>query len=310
MTSPNWDGTITVIGAGLAGVACARELQRHDVPVRLYERGKAPGGRLAAPEWQGRRVDIGAAYFTVRDPEFAAVVEGWHESGRARPWTDTLAVLSPDRPPEPRPGPMRWATPAGLRSLVRAELGELEVELDTELTELPDGPVVLAMPDPQAARLVELPDPVEYAPVIVAVLELPERSWPFADGAFIHDVPELSLVVDDGARRGDDAPVLVLHSGHSLARAHLDDPAAALPSMLTALRRLFDVPEPVWTRVHRWSFAQPAEQHRSSFGLVHRPGLGPVGLAGDQWCPTGSPRVESAWRSGTDLARAIVAARG
>ncbi len=308
MDATAWDGPVTVVGAGLAGAACARELSRHGAEVRVVERAKAPGGRLASPELHGRRVDLGAAYFTVRDEEFATVVAGWESSGLARPWTDTLDVLSPAGL-EPRPGPMRWATPAGLRSVARAVLDGLEVSLRQELTELPDGPLVLAMPDPQAARLVAVPGAVDYAPVIVLVLECLDRTWPFADGAFVHDVPELSFVADDGARRGDNAPVLVVHSGPDLARRHLADPSAAVEPMLTALRSLFDVPEPLWTHTHRWTFAQPTGSHRSSFGRVWLPDGRQVGLAGDQWCPAGSPRVESAWRSGTDLARAIIAAR-
>jgi len=305
----NWDGLITVVGAGLAGAACARELTQHGVEVRVVERAKAPGGRLASPELHGRRVDLGAAYFTVRDEEFAAVVSSWQEAGLARPWTDTLTVLSPGRDAESTTGPMRWATPGGLRSVARAVLDGLEVSLQQELASLPDGPVVLAMPDPQAARLVPVPDPVAYSPVITLVLESPERTWPFANGAFVHDVAELSFIADDGARRGDHAPVLVVHSSPALATQHLEDPNGAVEPMLAAVRTVFDLPTPTWTHAHRWTFAQPTDQHRSSFGLTTLPDGRQVGLAGDQWCPDGSPRVESAWRSGTDLARAIVAAR-
>ena len=65
----------------------------------------------------GRPVDLGAAYFTVRDAGFAAVVEGWRARGPARPWTDTLAVLEGGARGA-APGPMRWAAPGGLGSLV------------------------------------------------------------------------------------------------------------------------------------------------------------------------------------------------
>lgn len=309
MDASEWRGPITVVGAGLAGAACARELSRHGAEVRLLDRGRAPGGRMASPELHGRRVDLGAGYFTARDPEFAAVVAQWQAAGLVRPWTDTFFQLAPGRPAEPKPGPVRWSTPGGLRSVVRAVLDGLDVRLETECAQLPAGPVVLAMPDPQAARLTPVPDPVEYRPVIAVALELPARAWPFADAAFVHDLPEVTFLADDGARRGDGAPVLVAHSGPELARAHLDHPAGAVEPMLAGLRRLFELAEPVWTQAHRWTFAQPTGQHGSTFGLSTRPDGRPVGLAGDQWCPDGAPRVESAWRSGTDLARAILAAR-
>ncbi len=65
---------VVVVGAGLAGLACARALTDAGVPVRILERGRVVGGRLASRRLDGRPADIGAAYFTVDDPAFAAVV--------------------------------------------------------------------------------------------------------------------------------------------------------------------------------------------------------------------------------------------
>jgi renalase len=305
---------VTIVGAGMAGAACATALRQAGVDVRVLERGRAPGGRMASPLLHGRRVDLGAGYFTVRDEGFAAVVRGWEDAGLARPWTDTFGVLAPDQPPTTTTGPMRWATPDGLRSLVRELLHDIEVITSTAVDEasidaLPAGAVVLAMPDPQAARLVNLAVGVDYEPVIAVVAEWAARDWSFADAAFVHDHPDVSFIADDGARRGDGAAVLVAHTTADLGRRHLDDPTGAVPAVLDALREVAGVGEPSWTHAHRWGFAKPAGQHAQSFGWTLTAGGRDVGLAGDQWCPSGSPRVESAWRSGTDLAAAILARR-
>ena len=74
-------------------------------------------------------------------------------------------------------------------------------------------------------------------------------------------------------------------------------PDAAVAPVLAAL----GLRDPLWTHAHRWTFAKPASQHREPFGRTGR-----VGLAGDQWCPDGAPRVESAWLSGTRLAAALL----
>ena len=76
--------TIVVVGAGLAGVACAVELTAAGVDVRLVERARTVGGRMASRRIDGRPVDLGAAYFPVRDPEFAQVVARWRGAGLAR----------------------------------------------------------------------------------------------------------------------------------------------------------------------------------------------------------------------------------
>lgn len=296
--------TVTIVGAGLAGAACAVALRQAGVSVRVLERGRAPGGRLASPLLHQRRTDLGAGYFTVRDEEFATVVDGWAAGRLARPWTDTFAVLAAGQPVGSASGPMRWATPGGLRSLVRSLLDGIDVRTDFPVESLPDGIVVLAMPDPRAARLVTVPDPVGYDPVISVACGFDERDWPFADAAFVNDHPSLTFVADDGARRGDGAAVLVAHTSAELARRHLDDPDGAITPVAQALHELLDVPPPTWTAAHRWTFAKPSGQHHATFGLIED---GRVGLAGDQWCPDGSPRVESAWRSGTELGRAIAA---
>src|SRR3712207_1798371 len=111
----------------------------------------------------GRAVDLGASYLTAQDGgPFAAVVDDWVARGLARPWTDTFAVAGSDGIRETRTGPVRYAAPAGLRSLV-ADLAEgLDVTSEHVVQRVGSGPtvddvavpaVVLAMPGPQAARL-------------------------------------------------------------------------------------------------------------------------------------------------------------
>ncbi|GAA1999353.1 NAD(P)-binding protein [Nakamurella flavida] len=302
------DRTVTVIGAGMAGAACAVELTRAGVPVRVLDRGRGVGGRMASRTLHERAVDLGAGYFTVRDDEFAEVVAGWRSAGLAREWTDTFSVLEAGRAPERKTGPVRWATPGGLRSLVAAMLADQDVRSASPVTELPTGDVVVAMPDPQAARLVDVPSPVDYLPVITVVLGFTERGWDLPDAAFVTH-PDIEFLADDGSRRGDGAPVLVAHSTPDRARRHLADPDTAVAPMVAGVGDLLGVGAPAWTHAHRWTFAKPADARPEAFFLREEDGRW-VGLAGDQWCPQGSPRVESAWRSGTDLARALVAARG
>jgi predicted NAD/FAD-dependent oxidoreductase len=300
---------VVVVGAGIAGIACARELTAAGVDVRVLERARVVGGRMASRRLHGRPVDLGAAYFTVSDPGFAEVVDGWEAAGLARPWTDTLAVLG-DGERGTSAGPMRWAAAGGLRSLVTALAEGLDITLEHEVAGVGPGPVVdgepvdavvLAMPDPQAARLLDpaLPGVAGRAwnPVITVAAGWAERTWPELAAAFVNDHPVLALVADDGDRRGDGAPVLVAHSTAAVARAHDADPEGAVPVVLDALRGLLGVEPPLWTHAHRWRFAAPAESREATYALD-----GGIGLAGDGW---GRSRVEAAWRSGTDLGRVL-----
>ncbi|MCW2816447.1 MAG: hypothetical protein JWN84_3902 [Nocardioides sp.] len=304
---------VVVVGAGLSGVTCARELAAAGVAVRLVDRGRRVGGRMSSRRLDGRYVDLGASYFTVEDDGFAAVVADWETRGLARQWTDTLSVLSPDAEPQTKSGPVRWGSAGGLRSLVEDLATDLDVELGTHLKALPEAPaVVLAMPDPQAVRLLpEGPshDAVrrrldrEFEPVLALSARWPERSWDL-DGAFVNDHDVLSWVADDGRRRGDGAPVLVAHSTPAYAAPHLLEPQAAAAPMTAALRDLLGLTEPVETYLHRWSVARPAGERDQPYLLEDTP-TGLVGACGDGWGATS--KVETAWRSGRDLGRALVA---
>ena len=310
------DLPVVVVGAGIAGVACARVLHDAGVPVVVRDRGRVPGGRMAARTVDGRRVDIGASYFTVREPAFAAVVADWTERGLARPWTDTFSVLGPEGERERKTGPLRYGSTDGLRALVVDLARGLDVRSADPVTRVAPGPtvdgepaaaVVLAMPDPQAEALLAdgLADERaavagrEWEPVLALYAGWTERTWGRLDGAFVHDDGTLDWVADDGSRRGDGAPVLVAHSTGAYAAPHLADPQAALPAMTAALRRLLGLPEPDWARLQRWSLARPTGSRNAAFHL----GPALVGLCGDGW---GAPRVETAYLSGRALGEALL----
>jgi predicted NAD/FAD-dependent oxidoreductase len=302
---PDAGNPVTVVGAGMAGAACAVALRAAGLPVRVLDCGQVPGGRLASPLLHGRRVDLGAGYFTVRDAGFEAVVRSWAGRGLARPWTDTFTVLVGDRPPTTTTGPLRWAAPVGLGSLVRDLLIGTEVLTGTELTSLPAGQLVLAMPDPQAGRLVGIAEPVRCTPTVAVACGYPSRTWPAADAWFVNDHPDVEFVADDGARRADGEPVLVAHTTAELALSCLEQPERAVGPVVAALSALLGAGRPAWTHAHRWRWAKPAGRHPATFGFAELADGRQVGLAGDQWCPAGAPRVESAWRSGTDLGHAL-----
>ncbi|MDO9398103.1 MAG: FAD-dependent oxidoreductase [Herbiconiux sp.] len=332
-SSSSWESatpaSVLVVGAGIAGLACARALREAGVAVRVAERGRRPGGRMSGRTLHGRPVDLGAAYFTVPEGSaFGSVSADWESRGLARPWTDTLTVLDAGECATGRTsGPMRYAAPGGLRSLV-ADLAEgLDVSFEREVVAVgADGTVTgtdgrtlafdtvaLAMPDPQAVRLLEPAsaaaaalDPSVWEPTVSVALGFAERFWPDdLHAAFVNGSPVIDLVADDGDRRGDGAPVLVAHSTAAVAREHLDAPEGAIESVLAEVLRLLGAEEgtrPVWTHAHRWSFARPGRAHPEPYLLQEH-----LAVCGDAWGPRSS--VSTAWASGDALGRAI-AARG
>ena len=307
---------VLVVGAGISGIAAARRCVDAGLSVRVLDRGRRIGGRLAARTRDGHAIDLGAPYCTVSDDRFHAVADGWLERGLLREWTDTFRVADPGGLGEARSGPMRYAAPGGMRSLVEDLAAGIEVE---QRTAGPIGPglevdgetaraVVLAMPGPQAARLLkdhhaDLVQEAEqqYGAAIAVVARFAERTWPEFDAAFVSGLP-IRWLADDGRSHGDGAPVLVAHTTPEFAAEVLDEPDAAISPALDAVRQVLGVAlEPVEVFAHRWTFAAPTDARDRTF-LLDASG---IGLCGDGWSERS--RVEAAWLSGDDLGAALVA---
>ena len=206
---------------------------------------------------------------------------------------------------------MRYGAPRGLRSLVDDLAQGLAMERERVVEHVGPGPVVdgeryeavvLAMPDPQALRLLGPYEPVAglvrdrlWEPAYALAAGYAQRSWD-VDGVFVDD-PVLTWVADDGSRRGDGAAVLVAHSTGPFARQHLADPQAAAAPLSLALQGLLGLPSPEWTHVQRWTYSRPSGPRDEPYGLVDG-----VGLCGDGW---GASKVQAAWLSGTLLGEAL-----
>jgi renalase len=81
-----------VVGAGMAGVACARTLVQAGHRVTLIEKSRSLGGRMSTRRTEFGGFDHGTQYFTVRDPRFAKAL--LTAQTVVRPWSaNTVRVL-------------------------------------------------------------------------------------------------------------------------------------------------------------------------------------------------------------------------
>ncbi len=197
-----------VVGAGVSGPparrCCAPPGSRCAWSTAAAARGAAsePAGS-SWPACAQHVVDTGAAYFTVSDEAaggadggatgapasaaaFAGTVSAWSSAGLATPWTDTLSLLGPDGPRGSTTGPQRWSAPGALRSLVTDHLlVGLDVETGRAVRSVgvadgrpaldgePVDAVVLAMPDPQGGRMLD----VDASPGLAAARRVLSRPW-------------------------------------------------------------------------------------------------------------------------------------
>lgn len=312
--------TIAIIGAGLAGLACATRLHEAGREVRLFDKGRAPGGRVATRRLEvgaaTLRFDHGAQYFTARDPAFATLLS---ENG-AQPWPDAERFV-----PVPGMSALPRAMAEGLdialsRHVTRLEptgggwlLHHLPAELVLPNAPLPemepdvDGPfeaVVITAPAPQAADLLA-PHSPWMTQMLGAVVYEPCWTW-LAAFATRLDLPDtlrpedgpIGWAARDSSKPGrEPAETWVVQASAAWSRSHLEDPAG---SVADAMRQALGAPEPMAQATHRWRYS--LVEHALDQPCVWDGAHG-LGLAGD-FCLAG--RAEAAFISGRSLAEAML----
>lgn len=314
---------ILVVGAGLAGLAFARDAQASGWTVQLADKARGVGGRASTRRWDGLRVDHGAPYFTARGERLQQLAALWEQEGWLRVWCRGFPVW--DGAVQPRaPGHPRYAPPNGMNQLPRHLAEGLEVITGAQVTALrrdegggwtalcDDGRkfeaarLVLNLPAPQIVPLVR-PfmdttglEAVAFDPVWSVMVRLArdlEATWPALEVKH----PVLSWVARDHTKREPNSPpTLVVHAQGAWTRAHLeDDPAAVTEQVLTALVEVVGPLAVEDALAHRWRYSQPVQTYANTH--YHNPDLA-LGFCGD-WCA--GPRVEGALQSGWDLAQAL-----
>ena len=303
---------IGIVGAGMAGLACAERLTARGAEVVLFDKGRGPGGRMSSrrlPTSMGEAAfDHGAQYFTVRDTAFRQRVDAWMLESTVAPWPAAghgayVGVPAMNAPIRQMAGrqKVRWATrvarlesfPRGMRFVL--ESGEA---LDFDLG-------VVATPAEQAADLLAAtaPDLAERAravpsePCWTLMLAFSERVPVATDCRRNGDI--IGWAARNGSKPGRSSlETWVVQASPAWSRAHLEADAgwvaATLERELAKLLNL--VLPPCLARCsHRWRYAKcGAEGAGAIFDRDRR-----LGICGD-WLL--GPRVEAAWLSGTTLA--------
>lgn len=139
--------TLAVIGAGMAGVACARTLAQAGHRVTLFEKSPGFGGRMATRDGAFGTFDYGAQYFTVRDARFKRALET--VPGLCKAWSaNTIRVLDARGQVATASLPTsetHWVPVPGMNALVTRWAQPLQaqqqVELQTRVTHLDRDPM-------------------------------------------------------------------------------------------------------------------------------------------------------------------------
>ncbi len=331
-----------VIGAGVAGLTCARDLVAAGWSVLVVEKSRGVGGRCATRRMLGQPTDIGLTYYHADDPELLAELDA--VPATALPgWPHKVAGGgAPCHPAAFRAGQRRLAFAEGVNVFpkhlargvplrlsarvagMRPLDGRVEISFEDGET-LHARHVVLTVPPRQAQAVLPhehgrelravdaLFEHVVTAPCITVSLGFPTSApLPDFDILYPDDSSLVQLIAHDSAKRVDPSyRVLVVQGRAAWSVAHLEDSRDVWRAALIeeAARQVGAwVREPAWVDVQRWRFAKLVLSTEMSAPLVFGlPGGARLGLAGEAF--TIEAGVQGAWRSGRGVARRLLADR-
>ena len=332
------ESDILVVGAGLAGLALARELARAGKRVTVLDKARGVSGRsstrrLVAEGLEGQveaKLDHGARFFTARAEQTKALVQEGLEAGWLAEWTRSIPRWEGGNVITEEGGHPRYVPPAGMNTLGRELARDLNVQTEAQVTglarsagrwqaECQDGrtftapALVLNIPAPQILPLLSgtgidvAPfQAVQIAPcwAVGAALntDIEGADWP---ALRVQGHPALEWIAREQTKRPPGhPPALMLHARADWTAAHLQGSKAEVETaLLYAAREVVGPLDIAQSFAHRWLYATPTTRFPDAHGWLPEAALGWCG----DWCTpdTSGPRVEAALLSGWGLAAAL-----
>lgn len=339
-------GRVAIIGAGIAGLSCARALVDAGLPVTLFDKARGPGGRMSSRRRPDAIIDLGAQAFTARDPAFIAELNRWRQAGCVERWPTHAyrasaagwQPLSDDR--ERFTGTPRMSAItrylaqtlndrgaklyAGTRvSALEQRSGDWRIHTNAGATFGPYTKVVVAVPPPQAEPLVHpwdstlgalcqnLEQRACWSGWAVFAAPLPKPAGVTAGWQQAHvNHSALRLVSRNQTKPGRERQPesLSLLAQLDWSEAHLEDDADRVAgALLNALKTLFPASQPLPEIIDHGAHRWLYAQPAEPHAAMPDTGFA-LGRAGLSLCGDSlrGGRVEDAWLSGQRLGQTLV----
>lgn len=305
----------------MAGLACASLLAESNLSVRVFEKSRGIGGRIATRRTAGGlQFDHGAQYFTATTPAFQDFTSEARRAGNLETWL-----------PNGRPGKVRgdWLVgqPA-MNAFLKPAAARLDVDLGTQVSDISRAQggwalsfdsrsgvdvfdaVIVTAPAPQVQALTTASpllqkqlDAVEMAPcwALMLAADVPVMAGPSVLEA---PHPDIAWMARNASKPGRERSpeTWTVHASTTWSVRHLEakpeDAAAYLRQIALPLAGLRDGTV-VHAAAHRWRYARTLKPADAPFLSDETGTL----LAAGDWCL--GARVENAFESGRAAASFI-----
>lgn len=301
---------VGIVGSGLCGLACARQLSNAGLVHVIFDKGRGPGGRLATRRAdQGRQFDHGAQYLTARNDGFAGLLAEAENAGAVARWR----------------GP-RYVGVPGMNALAKYLAAGLDVRQNTEVRRISQtgdaweivgdaAPerfdcVVSTAPAPQTRALLGKEHPVSRAleevriePCWTLLLAL-AKSANCRQAVLRNPGEAIAWLAEDSSKPGRSGRgCWVAQANPDWSKRHLElGRPEIVRRMLSPVCATLgvDPSDVTYASAHRWRYALASRPLGQPFAANSDGTF----FAGGDW--TLGARAEAAWQSGTAIADAIL----
>lgn len=288
---------IAIIGAGIAGLVCAQQLTQSGYSVRVIDKSRGVGGRVATRRLFDTKADHGACYIKPKGEVLQHLIKLLVHKGDLEVWTDTLHVQ--DRSSSLVANPqlsLPYIAPGGMNVIAKFLAQGLDIDrhqrvvsiiptsenqwhLTSETNfECTASSVVVAIPAPQAVMLLqplaenllnndffEQLCSVEFYPAITVMAGYLQQSRePLEWKAITFKENEVLgwIGLDSSKRQNQQQPHFVIHSSADFAEKFfeskdLQSVGGKILETAASTLNLQWIDNPQWMQVHRWRYAFP-----------------------------------------------------
>ena len=320
---------VLIVGAGISGISAGNYLAKNNLSVKLIDKGKAPGGRLASKriKYENEKVvfDYGCKYISMDDTNTGKEIMSLVGKNLIKKWNFA------DSDQKIKNKSQKIIGRESIRSIAlqlsrdldiinnskvisinrQGELWQLEIN-NNEMFYASD--LILTMPVPQILELFDnssmiIPkdisfdlNKVEYKRNIVAMLicDSPGNVPPI--GGIEFNEGSISFITDNNLKGvNKNKFAFTIEMSDKSSRNYWDYPDEKILPEITKLAENWIGCPVVHSQIHKWKYSQPFKSYPKRFEFIDVGG--PIYLAGDAFL---GDSAESAYLSGLAAARSLI----
>jgi renalase len=294
-----------IIGAGMAGLSAAKILLQKGHEVIILDKGRGVGGRMSTRKIEQGKADHGAQYFSVKSPEFQALIDELQAENITAKWQ--LAQREN----------VRYVGAKGMNTIPKKLAENLNVCLNEKVILISENEVktesgnsysfdnlIVTCPIPQVIELFQnsnidfsekdktVLESIEYDPCI-AVMAVLREATEIPTGGIILENQAVAWIADNFQKGISAIPTVTLHASAEFSKKYLENDLQEVSQLMLKSVSQWITPENIIsTQVHRWRYSNATKRYEQAFYQVENQN---IYLAGDGF---GVGNVEGAFLSG------------